>query len=171
MKNMIIFLLVMGTANVFAKEQEHREHEAHVHGAAALSIAFEGSSGRVEFKGASDGILGFEYEAKSTKDKETLAKIIAQFESNISKMIQLDSSLGCLFVKDKIEQHREGTGSHSDFIANFNVVCQKSIKGSKLNLNFTSFKGLKDLDVTILADELQKSVELKDKPVTVDLAL
>ena len=194
---LILFTLTLLTLTAFAeKKHEHRQHEAHVHGAATLNIAFDQMVGKIEFKAASEGVLGFEHVAKSDKDKKTLNDAIAKFEVDISKMVQLDSSLNCTFTKEKIEMAKESEtehakevaaekkseqkadkkhkahkveGEHSDFIANFNVTCKKPIVGSKLTVDFTAFKNIKDLDVTVLADSLQKSFEVKVKPVTIEL--
>lgn len=159
----------------FAKVKEHRHHEAHVHGGATLNIVFDQLNGRVEFKAASEGILGFEHQAKSEKDKKKLNEMIAKFETDISKYIQFESSLGCIFSKEKIEmqseekEHSEHQGEHSDFVASYLVNCKKTVSDSKITFDFTSVKGIRDLDVTILAGDLQKAIEVKKKPVTIQL--
>jgi hypothetical protein len=154
---------------------QHREHGAHVHGGGTLAIAFDEMKGRVEFRAASAGVVGFEHEASTTKDKKTLQGVIAQFEKNIPQFVQFDSSLRCHFSKDKIgmvkEAHhdQEESGEHSDFVADFDVTCVKSIAGSKITVDFSSFSALKDLDITVLVGSMQKSAEAKGKPVIIDL--
>lgn len=183
MKKSLVLGLVLASTVVYAgKKKEHRHHEAHVHGGATLSIAFDQLKGKVEFKAASEGVLGFEHEAKSEKDKKKLSDAIAKFEASIGSMIRFDESTGCVFTKEKIEMvaekedhdakekdHDEHKGEHSDFVAQFGVDCKKEVKGTKVTFDFTSFKGLKDLDVTLLVGDLQKSVEVKRKPVTIEL--
>ncbi|HPI41054.1 MAG TPA: DUF2796 domain-containing protein [Pseudobdellovibrionaceae bacterium] len=183
-KNSVILGVILTSLVVFAdKKNEHRHHEAHVHGGAVLNIAFDQLQGKVEFKGASEGVLGFEHEAKTEKDKKKLSQVISQFESGMGSMVKFDASLGCVFSKEKIERVGEENhedhenqnddkhhhGEHSDFVALFNVLCKKEIKGTKLTIDFTQFKGVKDLDVTILVGDLQKSIEVQRKPVTVEL--
>lgn len=174
-KSVAIALLLVSSSVYAAKKKEHRHHEAHVHGGATLSIAFDQLKGKVEFKAASEGVLGFEHEAKSEKDKKKLSDTISTFEASIGSMVKFDESAGCVFVKEKIEMageekvHDEHKGEHSDFIANFSVDCKNEIKGTKMTFDFSQFKGIKDLDVTMLIGDLQKSVEVKRKPVTVEL--
>ena len=97
-------------------------------------------------------------------------------------MVKFDESASCTFIKDKIEvvteqkehdpkskEHDEHKGEHSDFVANFSIDCKNEIQGTKVTFDFSQFKGLKDLDVTMLIGDLQKSVEIKRKPVTVEL--
>jgi hypothetical protein len=183
MKISVVFILLIVSTSVYAgKKKAHRHHEVHVHGGAVLSIAFDQLKGKVEFKAASEGLLGFEHEAKSDKEKNKLNDTISKFETSISSMIKFDESAGCAFVKEKIEmtlekeesgskenENNEHKGEHSDFIASFSVDCKKDIKGTKMTFDFSQFKGLKDLDVTLLIGDLQKSVEIKRKPVTIEL--
>lgn len=187
MKQLIAFIFILTSAHFsLAKKKEHRHHESHVHGGATLNIAIDQLKGKVEFKAASEGILGFEHEPKSEKDKKKLNDVIAQFENGIGTMVKFDDTLGCQLTKEKIEMSQDKDedhekddkakhnkskhkGEHSDFIANFNLECKQEVKGSKLVLDFSQFKGLKDLDVTLLIGDLQKSVEIKRKPVTIDL--
>ncbi len=168
-------------ASEHSKKEAHRSHEAHVHGGGTLNIAFDGANGKAEFKAASEGILGFEHEAKSEKDKKALAKAVSQFEQDFGKFVSIDSTLGCEFTKELIgmqkdEDHDEDAaedhkkkGEHSDFVANLNIKCSKPIKGSKLVVDFSAFKHLKDLDITVLADDVQKSAEYKGRAVSLEL--
>lgn len=158
---------------------EHREHGSHEHGSAVLSIAFEDSqdkgsvTGRVEFKAAAQGILGFEHAAKSDKDKKILTEAVTDFATKISSRIQMDPKLNCQFTQDRVgmlvEKGHSGSGQHRDFAANFHVRCAKSPLGTVLVLDFTDLKKIKDIDVTVLVGNLQKSAELKMKPVQLEL--
>lgn len=190
MKIPIFLALTALSLNVFAgKEKKHRHHDSHLHGTATLSIAFEQLNGKIEFKAASEGILGFEHEARSEKEKQKLANIIAVFEKSSSQLIQFDANSNCVFTAEKVgmeaesgategkaakgphkhEHKKAHQGEHSDFVAHYNVQCQKDLKGTQLTLDFSQFKGLRDTDVTLLIGDLQKSIELKRKPVTIEL--
>jgi hypothetical protein len=186
MKKTVLIALLGLILTAQADKHEHREHEAHVHGGATLNIAFDQLNGKIEFKGAADGIVGFEHAAKSDKDKKTVADSILKFETGIASMVVFDPSLNCVITKELIEIQKEEAaaektkadsqqkskkhkGEHSDFVANFKVACAKSIVGSKVTIDFKLFKQIKDLDVTILADTVQKTAEVKRKPVTVEI--
>jgi hypothetical protein len=176
-KFLMAVLFTVGAASLVSakprKKHDHREHSAHVHGAASLAIAFEDTHGRVEFKGAAESILGFEHQPHNDKDKKAVAEAAAHFEKEIEKLVQLDSKLGCQWAKELIgqvpEKGEEGSGKHSDWAANFTVVCTKSPLGTRLTVDFSSFKQLKDLDVTVLVGTVQKSAEFKGKPITLEL--
>lgn len=171
MKKLIVIGIFFGMTSAYAgKKKEHRHHDAHVHGAATLSIAFDQLKGQLEFKAASEGVLGFEHEAKSDGDKKKLNATIEKFEASIATMVKFDDSAGCLFTKEKIEMvFEKSQGGHSDFVARFNIECKKEIKGTQMTFDFSQFKGIKNLDVTLLIGDLQKSIEVKRKPVTVDI--
>jgi hypothetical protein len=171
MKKLIVITIFFGMTSVSAgKKKEHRHHDAHVHGAATLSLAFDQLKGQLEFKAASEGVLGFEHEAKSEEDKQKLNATIEKFITSIATMVQFDDSAGCLFTKEKIGMVAEKSqGGHSDFVAHFNIECKKEIQGSQVTFDFSQFKGIKNLDVTLLIGDLQKSVQVKRKPVTVDI--
>ena len=173
MKLSILISILFFTFTSFAadkKKHVHREHGAHAHGTGNLAVAFDDTKGKIEFKGAAAGILGFEHKSKNKKDEKAVADAVAHFENDISKMVQMDASLGCQFTKELIGQvPEEGSGEHSDWAANFTVVCTKSPLGTKIVIDFSSFKFLKDLDITVLAGSLQKSAEFKKSPVTVEL--
>jgi hypothetical protein len=180
MKTILILISLFSVLSLAAeptkkeKRHEHREHGAHIHGGGTLAIAFDDMKGKIEFKGAAEGILGFEHQPRSDQDKKTVADAIAHFEKDISKMIQFDPSLNCQLTKDMIgqvpEEGEEGSGEHSDWAANFSVACGKSPVGTKLTVDFTSFKRIKDLDITVLAASVQKSAEYKGKkPVVIEL--
>jgi hypothetical protein len=186
MKKIILTILLFGMVATQAheKKKKHRHHEAHVHGAANLNIAFDQLNGKIDFKAASEGILGFEHQPKTDLEKKKLADAISSFDTGMASMIKFDPALGCVLTKEKIEMvaeekeahkaeaeknHDKHHGEHSDFIAQFNVACKSDIKGSQLTIDFTQFKSLKDVDVTLLIGDLQKSMEVKRKPVIIDL--
>lgn len=198
-RDLFFAVVFLSQITAWAESPESRGHGAHVHGAATLAVAFEGLSGRVEFKAASEGVLGFEHEARSEKDKKKVEAVRQIFEKDISKMIQFDFTLGCVWSSDKIQVEAEAEsdhdhekeiskskkttpakktekshpekhqGEHSDFVANYQVKCSKPILATSLKLDFTRFEHLADIDVTLLVGDIQKSVELKKKPLVVEL--
>lgn len=152
---------------------EHRQHEAHVHGAGSLAIAFDDARGRIEFKGAAEGVLGFEHKPKNKKDQLVVDKAQAQFEREIGQMVQFDKALNCQFAKEQIgqvpEEGEESSGEHSDWAATYNVTCAKSPAGTKVTVDFSQFKLIKDIDITLLVGSVQKTAEFKKKPVTIEI--
>jgi hypothetical protein len=148
--------------------QAHREHKAHAHGQAQLTMAFDQIQGSAEFETPAEAIVGFEHEAKSAKDLQRKQEAFLKFEKDFPQMLKLDPALKCQFHTDSIEMKTEG-GGHADFVASFKIQCEKSPLGTALTLDFSSYKGLKMVKATILAGTIQKSVDVKSKPVRVEL--
>lgn len=171
----LIFILFFGIAR-FAQAKKHQHHQqAHVHGAGTLGIAFDGTVGKIEFRGAAEGILGFEYKPKNKNDEKTVADAIENFENNMGQMVAFDETLNCKLTKETIgqvpEKGEKHLAEHSEWVANFKVNCIRSPLGTKMTVDFTRFKHLKDLDITVLVDSLQKTAEFNKKPVTINLGL
>lgn len=165
-----------------AHHHEHREHGAHQHGVGIVGVAFELLKGKVEFKIPAESIVGFEHEAQKESDKKKQADALAKFESKINEMLVFDVSLKCVLAKEKIEVVRESEhkdekhdhkhkghkhASHSDFVAHYNVTCEKSPAGSDLTVKIHSqFKKIKKLELQLIVDNLQKAQTItKDNTV------
>ena len=152
------------------KVTAHREHGSHVHGQATLALAFDNLNGHLEFVTASESLLGFEHPAKSADDKKKLLAMKDQIKSGISNYVKFDKALTCNWTLSSADMVFEKTHStHSNFVAKFEILCGKSVEGTRLSLDFTAFKKLHDIDVTILIGDLQLKSELKSKPVTIEL--
>lgn len=171
---LLIFISVFVTANFCFAKGTFRSLGAHVHGNGTLSVAFDANQGRIEFKGAAEGILGFEHQPRTAKDKKTVAMAVSHFEHDIGKMVAFDPSLNCQFKKEIIgqvpEAGHEGSGEHSDWAANFSVHCDKSPLGTKLAIDLSSFKLLRSVSVAVLVEAIQKSAEISGgTPISIDL--
>ena len=158
---LVTFLAV----NSFAKK--HHEHSAHTHGAGTLSIAFDKAQGLVEFKVSAESILGFEHAARSKPELEKKKQAELRFENEIAKMVQFDPKLNCRIDKKAVEH--KISGEHSDWLASYSVACDQSPIGSKLIIDFSRLKSIQDLDIAVIADDLQKSAEFKKNPVVIEL--
>jgi hypothetical protein len=178
MKFVLIAILFTVRSQVFAKEKVHRQHGAHQHGAGTLGIAFEDKKGRLEFKIPSDSIIGFEYTPKTDKDISTKKTQLEKLEKNISDMVVFDSKLKCVIAKDKIEvvkdekESAETHSEHSDTFATFNVNCESAIIDTEITFNFQKyFPRIQDLDVQVIAESVQKSVEAKQNGTKIEIKL
>ncbi len=163
-------LLISNLGETKPKETTRREHGSHIHGQASLSLAFDSLNGHFEFVAASESLLGFEHPAKSTSDKKTLLDLKAQLKNNISKYVQFNEALACKWTLSSADMVFEKMHSnHSNFVAKFEIFCGKPVEATRLILDFTAFKKLQDIDVTILIGDLQLKSELKSKSVTIEL--
>lgn len=173
---LITILSIFMCAGAFAKK-EHRHHEAHEHGAAKVQIAFDQKKGQMEFAGAAMAIVGFETQAKTSKQKAKVEEAYKKFDSNVAKMFGFATDLNCKFSKSKMSFEKEKSeaggkkqhGEHADFKAVYSIECDRSPVGSKVTLDFSIFPELHDVDVDFLVDSIAKSIEFKGTPVQIDL--
>lgn len=160
--NCLTVILLLSCVSLAHKKHQHREHGAHAHGAGSLGIAFEGANGNIEFKIPGESIIGFEHTAKTDKDKKQRDEALGKLETQISAMLVFDSTLNCKITKEKIAVIAESK-KHSDVVASFKVVCDKSPLGTEIYFNFQKqFPKIKALEVQVIADNLQKSIKAKN---------
>ncbi len=164
-------VLVTGLTSLAAeKKATKREHPAHQHGSAKMDIAFEGPNGQINFQAATEGIYGFEYAPRTEEDQKKQHESLAIFETNFVDMVAFDKTLKCEVSKQKLEVVQEAGTAHSDLKAEFKVICEKSPVGSKITFNIQkSFPKLKDVDIQVIADDLQKSFEAKKNGAQLNL--
>ena len=145
-----------------------REEKAHVHGMAKAAMAFEGKTGKIEMSLPSSGIYGFEYIAKSAKDKKAKDAGLQKLEDKVAEMFVFDPSLKCEIKKEAFEvDQRE---NHSDIDAEFHVNCEKSPVGTTVMINVSKiFPRIKTVQVDVIAEGVQKSQEVKKSGEGIEL--
>ena len=152
----------------FVKTQAHTN--AHVHGVGDISIAFDGTQGKLEFESPADSTVGFEHHPKTLEQKKKLADTLDFLKNKMIEMVTFESSLKCAFTSKIADFEVEKGSSHASTRAHFDIVCAKSPKGTSLGFKFTPhFPRLKKVTVQILIDDLQKSVTVDKDSITVDL--
>jgi len=167
--NGILICVQVSLLTQFSWAHEHRESGAHVHGAAHLDIAFDGTKGKVELHGAGDSFIGFEHEAITPADKKTQNQALDILETKIAEMVVFETGLKCTFLKDKVELNHE-EGAHSDIEAIWSITCQSSVVGSRLTINIQKFfPRVKDLDLQVLADSIQLSAESRQSGTVINI--
>ncbi|MBL7542434.1 MAG: DUF2796 domain-containing protein [Bdellovibrionaceae bacterium] len=166
----ILFLILCFSIGSWAHKKPQRAYHAHSHGHAHLSIAFDNLKGQVEFKSPADSILGFEHEPKSDQDKKKVTDTTADFESKIANYVQFDASSLCVFAIKKIAMvPDEKQKSHADFVAQYDVTCSKPVLNTRLILDFSAYKKIKNIETVILIGELQLKPEIKSDKTTIEL--
>ena len=150
---------------IFLAQAEH----AHQHGHAKLDIAFEGQKGKIELEAPSDIFFGFEYAPKTDAQKKLVKIKTAEVENSIEKMILFDSQKSCKIQKEKTERVQTGK-NHSEMRFSFQAECQKPIVGSSVIFNIQSIlPKAKDVDVQVIVDSLQKSIEANKNGTRLEL--
>lgn len=159
-----MFKILLMSAMVFAA----REHGAHVHGVAHVSMAFDGKKGQINIEAPADSIFGFEHAATAKKDIKKKEEGLKKLEDKIAEMIVFDESLKCVIKKEIFEVNQ--AKNHSDVDAEFSVVCQAPLNGTSISFNFQKvFSRLNKVTVDVIADGVQKSAQVLKNGDTLDL--
>lgn len=145
-----------------------KDQTTHVHGAAQLSMAFDGKKGRIEFRVPGETAFGFEHQAKSKKDRRTKDEALQNLSDKISDMIVFEKDLECVVKMEASQVNQEH--AHSEVEMEYSAECQKPVAGTAVTFNFK--KGLsriKKVKVEVIADTVQKSMEVKKNGEILDL--
>lgn len=163
-----ILILAITFIQYSSASKSHRHHKAHVHGEVDIDIVFDGTKGRIEFEAPAESVLGFEHPAKSSKDKKKLEDSINDFQNNFSKWVQFDSSKKCLFTPVRVEQKMDDD-AHSDFEAQFDIQCESSIEGTKVLIDLSKFKRVKEIETTVVVGSIQKSFKNRGQKFDIEI--
>lgn len=166
------------------------EHAAHVHGAAKLDVAIDGSTVTLMLESPMNSLAGFEHHASSEKDKATL-KTLREKLDDAGKLFAFSSAADCRLQSAKAESplfgeegadhpHEEKNGhgekhdheeeTHSDLDGEFVFQCSSPDKLDALTVNlFDIAANLQDLDVSVAGPRGQKAGELNGRSRTIHL--
>jgi hypothetical protein len=158
---------------------ERRHAEAHVHGVAEINILVEGKRIVVEFHTPTEGVMGFEHEAKSDAEKKKRDAALKLIDDKFAEMVILEGKLGCrsqsgkiAIVQSDFDEKREKkdghadqkkSGEHREVRATFNVECQQNPAGSQVRFGVSKvFPGIQEVKVQVLSDAKQSGVTIKN---------
>ena len=158
-------LLLVVTTVTWAQQPSHRQHDAHVHGHAAVNVAVSGNNLQLELSSPAMNLLGFGHHAESAKDKKTLHDTVA-FLRQAEQWIRLDRTAECtldhIVIKseqleedehekksrheseeehehheseDKHEDHQSSESQHSDFEVMAEFDCQNTQYITRIDLS------------------------------------
>jgi len=177
--NLSVVMVAVLAVHVSFAQKKHREHSAHQHGAGKMAIAFDGLSGKIDLRVASESIIGFEHKPKTETEKNQQQAALDLLEKNISDMIQFAPTAKCQITKDSISvvyeeddanKKEKLQSQHSETLASFSVLCQKSLQGTRLTFNVQKvFPKIRDLDVDLLIGSKQTSLEAKKNGDSIEL--
>lgn len=164
MKNLIIrfiFGSLLIANSSLAQKHHHHSEKSHVHGSAKVSLAFEGTKGKLEFESPAESTVGFEHKARTEADQKKVAATLDLIKNKITEMVLFDPELKCVWKPLEVKINIEND-SHSETHAEFDINCEKSPVASKIDFHFTKiFPKLKKVDVQVLVDDKQKSLQVK----------
>ncbi len=152
---------------------------AHEHGVARLQIALDGDAGTqatIIFETAADSIYGFEYEAKSAKDRDAQKAGLDLLKTSMPQILAFDHSRQCVLKNESLKVVTEEEAhsarkpdphhdevEHRSVEGRWSVSCGKSLLGTKLSINLVDkFSRIHDVRVITISESSQKSSTLKN---------
>lgn len=169
---------------------ERREVGAHQHGHGVLNIAIDGNKVALELEAPGADITGFEYDAKSDKDKAAVKQAIATLEKPLA-LFKVPDGAQCKVSEAKVrleteqqshgdhEHHghdhdkheKAGPAAHAAFHAEYLLECSAPAGLKTLTLDyFTVFKGAEGLTIEVIAPKGQSKFEATRDKTVVDLS-
>ena len=106
---------------------------AHVHGSVGLDMAAEGKQILIMLKSPADSFLGFEYKAKTKKEKALVKSVKATWMKNALSLVGGEALIGC--TQGQSQWNLKLEGSHSEITAEAYFNCNSNVAGRKLSVN------------------------------------
>ncbi len=144
------------SANAFAGK-------AHQHGVAQLYLAPLEKSLSVTLVSPADGILGFENIPKNDQQKKAQIEAETTLRNKAAEFFVLPAELECSWKVDRFfdGSHQKSKDGHRDYLVQWTAECKKSLSG-KLSINLGKrFNRIHKLNVSILKEKNQTSLQLK----------
>lgn len=139
---------------------EHREHGAHVHGIAALSVANDERALDIDFESPAINVLGFEHAVRDAAERQRLDQVVNQLK-DASALFILPGDAGCVAQAATVDSsllHKQITpadasptdahhhDSHADFDAHYHFECQRPAALTHMAVQlFQQFKGIESI--------------------------
>lgn len=153
--------------NLHDSEQEHREHGAHVHGEAHMTLAVEGKQVEIVLDSPADSLLGFEHAPSTAEEKAQLENTLQQL-SNPATLFVFAADAQCKSTRTLVEnpyeaEHHDEHSAHADFSVEYSFECQSAQNLKTLSLPLrTVFPAIKKLTIDYVTDSAQGTQTLSD---------
>jgi hypothetical protein len=138
-----LFTLFLSALAMPVMAEEARHLDVHEHGRGEIDIAIDGTSVAIAFRAPGADLLGFEYAAKSAKDRAAVDAVVATLAKPLELFVLTDAA-ACSVVEASVKQlldgthdkhvahddhaenaskEHEATESHSEFRADYLLAC------------------------------------------------
>ncbi|MBN8731297.1 MAG: DUF2796 domain-containing protein [Acidobacteria bacterium] len=168
----LVLALLIGLAPLAAAQgkRAHRGHAAHEHGAAAINIVIEGTTGIVEFEAPAEGVFGFEHAARTAAQKKQVEAALATVRTKGGEMVQFDAGRGCRWEAKSVEVVREAGEEHAEVKAEYTVACAQAPGGSRLRFGVSRmFPRIERVQVQVLNGAQQAGLGVRGDRGTIVL--
>lgn len=165
------FVLVLVSAMAEPPKKGKALQKAHEHGSAMINIAVDGKTAVVEFEAPSEGIFGFEHQARTAAQKKLQEAGLATLRTRIGSMVVFDPAVACRFTVRKAVVEQEAGEDHSEVQAEFDVACNQPLAGSRIRFGVTAvFPRLREVKVQVLNGAQQTGLTVTSDRGTIELS-
>ena len=174
-KKVITIFLTIFTISFIANAEEsneHRHHEAHVHGEAELSLIIDETSIAFELKSPALNVLGFEHEPKTEAEEELvhaanekLSKyeniiFIPDLKCKVSEF-DLDSPYEDEHAGESHHDAHDHEEDHGDYYLSYSLSCKNIDKLETIEVKlFENFEGFESIEAMWINQSEADSAEL-----------
>lgn len=102
-KAYLLTLSLLASSVALATEDEHREHGAHEHGHAQMSVIVEKNDLLISLESPAINVFGFEHKPENKMQHKKVGDAVKDLEK-VQSLITLDKSANCNLVKSKVDQ-------------------------------------------------------------------
>ncbi len=154
---------------------EHRQHDAHEHGAGTLTLVIASGELQLELESPAADIVGFEHPPRNAREHQQIQQAATRLEQG-EQLFRLPADAGCHLRQAEVEagqladaeahrgeqQHaHRGEEGHSEYHVVWHFQCTKPSKLAWLETNlFKSFPAIHRLQVLIVTPAGQTSAGL-----------
>lgn len=185
MKKIYFASILIGLSNFSSftyAEDEHHDHDAHVHGYANLYVVIDEKNIFVEFESPAMNLLGFEHEPHNKEEHEAVSKVNEQLMDYKNVLLFPDSQCEQVEVEMELpyesEEHEEHHGhheeehhdhhahkkehdhdehkdsEHSDYFISYSFECKQVISSIELAV-FETYPAIEELEVNWVNESKQ----------------
>ena len=150
---LFIFLSTFFSFLLFAheKDHQHKNLNAHSHDNLKLNVTAEKKAVQFGIDGAAMGILGFEHQPKSSKEKKKWDDFLKQWKTTGAEIFSIAADFKCQQKDSDAKLITEGSENHADLEASILFECQKEIKNTKVEIRLIkNFNKIKKLIIEVL---------------------
>lgn len=161
-----ISLLLLCSAALYG--QKGHSHKAHVHGAASLDLAVDGSTVTAIFESPAEAVMGFEHAARTPAEIKKRDEALASLKARFGEMVALPAAAQCVWKAGKADVHI--SGSHADVKGEFTAACKGPLESGEIAFGFNKvFPQIHELKVQLIGAGRQTGAVIKHGKGTVKL--
>jgi len=169
------FALLAPTLAALLLPMSAAAHKAHVHGAAALTMAVDGGTLSITLEAPLDGFVGFERPPRNDAERKTAAEAMARLKDGAA-LFRPDAAAGCTLAEASVDAPvlqpgAKAAGEHADLDASYSFRCSnpQALRNVDVAL-FDAFQRLTRIEVQVAGAKAQSKSTLRRPARTVTLA-